>query len=105
MSITADQYEELKSLVRSMEFEFKKFQLRKIKASGQRVRNTLLDIKKLCDKMRKDIQAEIKSMPTRSKPIKIPRKVSSTPAKGASRRDVPVKASLPITETGSQTEQ
>ena len=90
MSTADTQYEELKSLVRSMEFEHKKFRLRKIKASGQRVRNTLLDIKKLCDKMRKDIQAEIKAMPTRSKAVKIPK--------------TKVEASLPVPEA-SQAEE
>lgn len=66
-------FQELKSLVNSLEYEMRKFESKKVKVSGQRVRNGLLNIKKLSDQLRKDIQAELKAMPTRSKNIPIPK--------------------------------
>ena len=72
-------FQELKSLVASMEYEHKKWSLRKIKASASRVRNNLLEVKKIATLMRKEIQAEVRDMPVRSKPIKIP-KATTKPA-------------------------
>lgn len=66
-------YQELKSLVNSLEYEAQKFNAKKIKASGARVRNGLLGVKKLADALRKDIQAELREMPTRSRPVSIPK--------------------------------
>ena len=68
-----DRFNELKSLISSMEYEHKKWTLRKIKASGQRVRNNLLEVKKIATLLRKEISDEIKSMPVRSKPRAIPK--------------------------------
>jgi hypothetical protein len=56
-----------------MEYEYKKWSLRKIKASASRVRNNLLEVKKIATLMRKEIQDEVRNMPVRSKPIKIPK--------------------------------
>ena len=66
-------YLELKSLVASIDYEMKKFESKKVKVSGARVRASLLDVKKLADKMRKDIQAQIRELPAKSRPIKIPK--------------------------------
>tara|TARA_R110002126_G_scaffold255844_3_gene398866 strand:- start:2351 stop:2599 length:249 start_codon:yes stop_codon:yes gene_type:complete len=63
-------YSELKSMVDSMEGEFKKFNDKKIKTSGKRVRNSLLSCKKMCDVLRREIQAELKSMPVSSRVVK-----------------------------------
>lgn len=80
-------YLELKSLVASIDYEMKKFEARKVKVSGARVRASLLSVKKLADKMRKDIQEQIRELPSKSRPIKIPKKTS---LKKQASQDVPV---------------
>jgi hypothetical protein len=49
--------EELKALVASVEADFGKFYEKGNKAAGTRVRNALLEIKKLADTTRKEISA------------------------------------------------
>ena len=68
-------FSEIKALIGSAEFELKKFESKKIKSSGSKVRAALLDIKKLCDSLRKDIQAEIKAIPKKERKVKMPSKV------------------------------
>lgn len=58
-------YEMLKSLVNAMETDYKKFTDKKVKVSGNRVRNNLLNIKKLCDEIRKDIIIEMDKLPVK----------------------------------------
>lgn len=69
-------YEMLQSMIASLAIDFKKFSEKKIKVAGCRVRGQLLDIKKLADVMRKEVLAEVKSMPvkTRKKKDKVDQK-------------------------------
>lgn len=65
ISSLSDNYEQLKSLIESIKSDFEKFQNRKVKAAGHRVRCNLLNSKKLCDILRKQIMLEIKAIPTK----------------------------------------
>jgi len=56
---------ELVSTVEALNQDFQKFSQKKVKIAGARVRNNLLHCKKLCDKLRKQIQTEVKSIPTK----------------------------------------
>jgi hypothetical protein len=58
-----ENYENLKCLITALTQDYEKFNERKIKAAGQRVRNGLLNIKKLCDELRKQVKSEIVSIP------------------------------------------
>jgi hypothetical protein len=60
-----ENYEQMKGLVNSLSIEMDKLQNKKIKSSGLRVRASLLDIKRLCDTMRKQILVDVKAMPVR----------------------------------------
>jgi hypothetical protein len=60
-------YQQLKSLVNCLDDDYKKFSERKIKVSGNRLRNSLLSCKKLCDELRKDIITEIKAIPVKKR--------------------------------------
>ena len=60
---TVENYEALKATIEALNTDFEKFQDKKVKAAGQRARNSLLNCKKLCDKLRKQILAEIKEIP------------------------------------------
>ncbi len=59
-------YEQIKSIALSMESDHKKFE-NGVKTSGQKVRASLLQLKKLCDLERKDIMTKIKDMPIRTR--------------------------------------
>ena len=59
----SENYETLKATADAMTSDFEKFNSKKIKACGQRVRSNLLTIKKLCDTLRKQIIADIKDIP------------------------------------------
>ena len=59
----SENYEALKATVDAMTSDFEKFNTKKIKAAGQRARSNLLTIKKLCDKLRKQIIVDIKDIP------------------------------------------
>lgn len=58
-----ENYETLKATTDAMTSDFEKFNAKKIKVAGQRVRSDLLNCKKLCDKLRKQILADIKALP------------------------------------------
>ena len=60
-----ENYKKLKAIVSAIDVDFEKFQNKKVKASGNRVRNNLLNVKKLCDELRKQIQNEMKKLPTK----------------------------------------
>ena len=62
---TQQNYDKLKSCIDALSQDFDKFQSKNVKASGQRVRANLLDCKKLCDILRKQILVEIKSIPVK----------------------------------------
>lgn len=56
-------YELIKSIVSAIDQDFEKFNSKKIKIAGSRIRNNLLNCKKLCDKLRKQILNNIKELP------------------------------------------
>lgn len=60
-----ENYEALKATIEALKIDYEKFQDRKVKAAGGRVRNNLLNCKKLCDKIRKQVLVEIKEIPTK----------------------------------------
>lgn len=62
---TRQNYDTLKAVIESLSQDFDKFESKKVKIAGQRVRNNLLNAKKLCDKMRKQIITEMKELPTK----------------------------------------
>ena len=66
----SDNYDELKCLIDALYLDFDKFRNKKVKASGQRARNILLNCKKLCDVMRKEILNDLKNMPIKQRKAK-----------------------------------
>jgi hypothetical protein len=62
---STENYKSLKAITEALDTDFTKFQGKKVKASGNRVRNNLLNIKKLCDVLRKQILADINEIPTK----------------------------------------
>jgi hypothetical protein len=59
--------QKMMTLVGGLKMEMERFEKRQTKVSATRSRATLLQIKKLCDQMRKNILAQSKSLPTRPK--------------------------------------
>ena len=59
----SENYETIKATCDAMTSDFERFNSKKIKACGQRVRSNLLTIKKLCDTLRKQIINDIKAIP------------------------------------------
>ena len=64
-------YNSLKSNISAIEMDLKRFNNKKVKASGNRVRNNLLNIKKLCDELRKQILDETLKIPVRKRRKKV----------------------------------
>ena len=64
-----ENYETLKATIESLKTDFEKFENKKVKAAGQRTRNHLLSIKKLCDTLRKQIISEMRDLPTKHRII------------------------------------
>lgn len=60
-----ENYKSLQATIECLNLDFDKFNQKKVKAAGQRVRNNLLNIKKLCDKIRKQILEDIRELPVR----------------------------------------
>lgn len=60
-----ENYRDLQALIECLNLDFDKFRQKKVKAAGQRARNNLLNTKKLCDKLRKQILEEIKGIPVK----------------------------------------
>ena len=60
-----ENYENLKAVITSLTQDYEKFKSKKVKAAGQRVRNGLLNTKKLCDELRKQVKAEINAIPVK----------------------------------------
>ena len=60
-----DNYKDLQAIIECLNLDFDKFKEKKVKAAGQRVRNNLLNTKKLCDKLRKQILEQIRDIPVR----------------------------------------
>lgn len=72
---STENYKSLKAITEALDTDFTKFQGKKVKASGNRVRNNLLNIKKLCDVLRKQILADINEIPTKHRITKDPQEV------------------------------
>ena len=66
-----ENYYLLKATVEAIDSDYTKFQNRRVKVCGNRVRNNLLNIKKLCDVLRKQILEDIKTIPTKHRVKKI----------------------------------
>ena len=58
-----ENYDNLKAVITALTSDYEKFKQKKVKAAGQRVRASLLNTKKLCDKLRKQVKEEISSIP------------------------------------------
>lgn len=58
-----ENYDALKATVEALTLDYEKFNDKKVKAAGARVRNNLLNCKKLCDTLRKQVLADIKALP------------------------------------------
>jgi hypothetical protein len=60
-----ENYDALKATIEALTIDYEKFNDKKVKAAGARVRNNLLNCKKLCDTLRKQVLSDIKSLPTK----------------------------------------
>jgi hypothetical protein len=58
-----ENYATLKATIEALNLDYEKFNEKKVKAAGARVRNNLLNCKKLCDKLRKQVLLDIKALP------------------------------------------
>lgn len=58
-----ENYDNLKAVITALTNDYEKFKKKKVKAAGQRVRASLLNTKKLCDTLRKQVKEEISSIP------------------------------------------
>jgi hypothetical protein len=64
MNNTIDEnYNNLKAVIMALTQDYEKFKEKKIKAAGQRVRASLLNTKKLCDVMRRQVIDDIRAIP------------------------------------------
>jgi hypothetical protein len=61
----SDNFKKLKATVEALEFDFSKFYDKRVKVAGSRCRNNLMNCKKLCDTLRKQILEDIKDLPTK----------------------------------------
>ena len=60
-------YELLQATVKMLNQDYEKFKEKKVKVAGSRFRNNLLNCKKLCDVIRKQVQTEIQKLPVKSR--------------------------------------
>lgn len=60
-----ENYESLKSIIEALKIDYDKFNNKKVKIAGSRLRNNLLNCKKLCDILRNQILIEIKDLPVK----------------------------------------
>ena len=58
-----ENYDNLKAVITALNQDYEKFKSKKVKIAGQRVRNGLLNTKKLCDILRKQVLTDIREMP------------------------------------------
>ena len=58
-----ENYDNLKAVITALTNDYEKFKQKKVKAAGQRVRASLLNTKKLCDILRKQVKDEITAIP------------------------------------------
>jgi|TARA_R110000823_G_scaffold177628_1_gene310188 hypothetical protein len=76
-----DNYNNLKAVIMALTQDYEKFKTKKVKVAGARVRNNLLNCKKICDIMRKQVLEQIKELPIkhRTKDEKLPVEVEVEP--------------------------
>ena len=55
-------------MIVALDQDYEKFDKKKVKVAGARVRNNLLNIKKLCDILRKQVLVQIKDLPIKHRP-------------------------------------
>ena len=60
-----DNYDNLKAVIMALTQDYEKFKTKKVKVAGARVRNNLLNCKKICDTMRKQVLEQIKELPVK----------------------------------------
>ena len=65
-------YKQIKATVDAMSGDFDKFENKKVKAAGQRVRNNLLTCKKLSTELRKVLITEIQGIPVKHRTPVVP---------------------------------
>lgn len=58
-------YDTLKATVEALNLDYEKFNEKRVKVAGARVRNNLLNCRKLCDKLRKHVLEDIRAIPTK----------------------------------------
>ena len=68
-----DNYDNLKAVILALDQDYEKFKTKKVKVVGVRVRNNLLNCKKLCDTLRTQVLSQIKEIPIKHRVIKIKR--------------------------------
>jgi hypothetical protein len=71
-----ENYENLKAVITALTNDYEKFKQKKVKAAGQRVRASLLNTKKLCDTLRKQVKEDMTAIPIKHR-AKSPDKSSS----------------------------
>lgn len=67
MDSVQQNYEKLNGIVSALSGDLDKFNAKRNKSAGQRVRSGLLNCKKVCDLMRKQLNEDIKSIPVASR--------------------------------------
>jgi hypothetical protein len=69
--LLAGEMEKLKSMITALDQDYSKFTAKNVKVSGARLRNQLLDTKKLCDALRKQVLTKMKDLPVKKKTAKV----------------------------------
>ena len=64
----SENYTNIKAVIVALDQDYEKFEKKKVKVAGARVRNNLLNIKKLCDILRKQVLVQIKDLPIKHRP-------------------------------------
>lgn len=59
----SENYEALVAICKSLSIDFEKFHDKSIKSAGLRVRNNLLNCRKLCNSLRKQVLNDLKALP------------------------------------------
>jgi len=90
-----DNYNNLKAVIMSLTQDYEKFKTKKVKVAGARVRNNLLNCKKICDTMRKQVLEQIKELPIKHRQSKSSDDETETPVVEP---ETPVVEELPPTK-------
>lgn len=94
-----ENYENLKAVITALTQDYEKFKSKKVKAAGQRVRASLLNTKKLCDIMRKQVIEDIRTIPIKHRnKSSDEEKSDEEEKKEEEKKEEEVKEELPLTE-------